>query len=128
MQHDDHTWQHIRTHAHHNNHDDSQQHEAGLADALDRLLRRVHNGHATKTEQALLARATTAPIPAARHPQHDTGPTTDEPAQPSDSDGQGADSESDSIDDLDDAPYDDLSSNPAAGFGLYDAHEEADKW
>ncbi|MEU3891850.1 hypothetical protein [Streptomyces sp. NPDC029041] len=31
----DHTWQHIRTHAHANDHDDSQQHETGLADALD---------------------------------------------------------------------------------------------
>ncbi|MFF9396977.1 Mu transposase C-terminal domain-containing protein [Streptomyces griseoluteus] len=122
----DHTWQHIRTHAHHNHHDDSQQHEAHLADALDQLLRRVHSGHATKTEQALLARATTAPIPTARHPQHDTGPTTDEPAQHSDS--QGADSENDSIDDLDDAPDGDFSPNPAAGFGLYNAHEEADRW
>ncbi|WP_030338474.1 hypothetical protein [Streptomyces sp. NRRL S-1022] len=91
-------------------------------------MRRVHSGHAAKTEQALLARATTAPIPAARHPQHDTGPTTDEPAQHSDNDGQGANSEGDSIDDLDGAPYDDLSPNPGAGFGLYDAYEEADKW
>ncbi|MGW5367476.1 Mu transposase C-terminal domain-containing protein [Streptomyces sp. NPDC004009] len=123
----DHTWQHIRTHAVHGNHDDSQQHEAHLADALDQLMRRVHTGHATTTERALLARATTPPVPAARHPHH-TGPTTDEPAQHSDHDAQGADSESDSIDDLDNAPYDDLSPNPATGFGLYDAYEEADKW
>ncbi|MFC8876011.1 Mu transposase C-terminal domain-containing protein [Streptomyces ardesiacus] len=64
----DDTWQHIRTHAQHSHHDDSQQHEAHLADALDQLMRRVHSGHATTAEQALLARATTTPIPTARPP------------------------------------------------------------
>ncbi len=81
----------------------------------DQLMRRVHSGHATTTEQALLARATTTPPPAARHPHPGTGPTTGEPAQ---HDGDY------SIDDLDDNTY----PAAAAGFGLYDAHEEADKW
>jgi hypothetical protein len=89
-------------------------------------MRRVHSGHATTTEQALLARATTAPVPAARHPHHGTGPATGEPTQHSDT--QGADSESDSIDDLDDLPDDDTHPAAATGFGLYDAYEEADKW
>ncbi|MEU6926360.1 hypothetical protein [Streptomyces sp. NPDC046631] len=55
------------------------------------------------------------PIPTARHPQHNTG----DPAQYS---------EDDSIDDLDDLPDDDFSPASAARFGLYDAHQEADKW
>ncbi|MFJ3043172.1 hypothetical protein [Streptomyces tendae] len=114
----DHTWQHIRTHARHNNHDDSQQHEAGLADGLDQLMRRAHSGHATTTERALLARATTLPVPAARQARYGTGPIG-ESAQHS---------ENDSIDELDDLPEDDTRPAAAAGFGLYDAHEEADKW
>ncbi|MER7967160.1 hypothetical protein [Streptomyces ardesiacus] len=125
MRHGRESQQHIRTHAHHNNHDDSQQHEADLADALDQLMRRVHSGHATTAEQALLARTTTLPIPAARHPHHGTGPITDEPAQHDESAQHGED---DSIDDLDDLPDDDTRPAAAAGFGLYDAHEEADKW
>ncbi|MFF9091343.1 hypothetical protein ACF1BE_34315 [Streptomyces sp. NPDC014991] len=82
-------------------------------------MRRVHSGHATKAEHALVARATTAPTPAARHPQHDTTPTTDESAQHG---------KNDSIDVFDDLPDDDTRPVTATGFGLYDAHEEADKW
>ncbi|MER7057901.1 Mu transposase C-terminal domain-containing protein [Streptomyces sp. NPDC000351] len=115
----DHTWQHIRTHAQHSHHDDSQQHEAHLADALDQFMRRVHSGHATTAEQTLLARATTTPVPAARHPHHGTAPATDQ-AAPHDED--------DSIDDLDDLPDDGTRPAAATGYGLYDAHEEADKW
>lgn len=122
----DHAWQHIRTHAQHSNHDDSQQHEADLADALDQLMRRVHSGHATTAEQALLSRATTTPVPVARHPHPGTaGPTTGEPAQHDEFAQHGED---DSIDDLDDLPDDDTHPAAAAGFGLYDAYEEADKW
>ncbi|MEU2718530.1 hypothetical protein [Streptomyces sp. NPDC007205] len=44
------------------------------------------------------------------------GPTTGESAQHG---------EDDSIDDL---PDDDTRPAAAAGFGLYDAHEEADRW
>ena len=62
---------------------------------------------------------TTLPVPAARHPQYGTGPATDESAQHG---------EDDSIDDLDDLPDDDTRPAAAAGFGLYDAYEEADKW
>ncbi|MGW1077285.1 Mu transposase C-terminal domain-containing protein [Streptomyces sp. NPDC002537] len=108
----EHTWQHIRALALHSSHGDAEQYEADAADALDQLMRRVHSGHATKTEQALAARTTAAPIPAARHPQHNTG----DPAQYG---------EDDSIDDL---PDDGFNPAPAAGFGLYDAYEEADKW
>lgn len=115
----DHTWQHIRTLALHSNHGDTEQYEADLADALDQLMRRVHSGHATKTEQALLARTVTVPLLPARHADHDTEGPTDSPAQQD---------EDDNIDDLDDLPDDDFSPAPAAGFGLYDAYEEADKW
>ncbi|WP_437043996.1 Mu transposase C-terminal domain-containing protein [Streptomyces sp. enrichment culture] len=115
----DHTWQHIRTHAQHSNHDDPQQHEADLADALDQLMRRVTSGHATTAEQALLARATTTPVPAARPPHPGTAPATGEPAH------HGEDG---SIDDLDDLPDDGTRPAAATGFGLYDAYEEAEKW
>ncbi|MGW7200259.1 hypothetical protein [Streptomyces chryseus] len=112
----------VKTLALHGNHGDAEQYEAGLADALDQLMRRVHSGHATKTEQALLARTAQVPLPTARQPGHDTARPTDSPAQ------QEAEGENDSIDDLDDLPDDDFSPVPVAGFGLYDAHEEADKW
>ncbi|MEU6102751.1 Mu transposase C-terminal domain-containing protein [Streptomyces flaveolus] len=114
----DRTWQHIRTHTQRETCGDSQQHEAHLADALDQLMRRVTTGHATTAEHALLARTTTAPIPAARSSQHDT-------AQ---SGASAQHDEDDSIDGIDDAPDDDVSPAPATGFGLYDAYEEADKW
>ncbi|MDX3588936.1 DDE-type integrase/transposase/recombinase [Streptomyces europaeiscabiei] len=114
----DHTWQHIRTLALHDNYGDAEQYEADLADALDQLMRRVHSGHATKTEQAIIARTTAIPLPTARHPDHDTGQSADDPAHWD---------EDDSIDDLDDLPDDDTLT-AATGFGLYDAHEEADKW
>ncbi|MFE3708747.1 Mu transposase C-terminal domain-containing protein [Streptomyces scopuliridis] len=114
----DHTWQHIRTPALHDNHGDTEQYEADLADALDQLMRRVHSGHATTTEQALIARTTAIPLPTARRQEHDTGQSADGPAQRD---------EDDSIDDLPDLPDDDTLA-AATGFGLYDAHEEADKW
>ncbi|MFJ8664029.1 Mu transposase C-terminal domain-containing protein [Streptomyces sp. NPDC093795] len=110
----DHTWQHIRSVALHGSHGNAGQYEADLADALDQLMRRVHSGHATRTEQALLARTAHVPLPVAR----DTEAPASSPAQQDD----------DSIDDLDDLPDDDFSPAPATGFGLYDAHEEADKW
>ncbi|MGW7360420.1 Mu transposase C-terminal domain-containing protein [Streptomyces sp. NPDC054802] len=110
----DHTWQHIRTLTLYGNHGDAEQYEADLADALDQLMRRVHTGHATKTEQALLARTAHVPLPTARHADHHTEAPADSPAQQDD----------DSIDDLDD----DFSPTPATGFGLYDAYEEACKW
>ncbi|MFI9810216.1 Mu transposase C-terminal domain-containing protein [Streptomyces sp. NPDC052301] len=118
----DRTWQHIRTLATRGNHGDIEQQEADLADALDQLMRRVHSGHATTTEQALMARTAPLPLPAARHPQHDSAPSADKSTE------WDAD---DSIDDLDDRPEieDDTTALTAPyGFGLYDAHEEADKW
>ncbi|MFI6093850.1 Mu transposase C-terminal domain-containing protein [Streptomyces sp. NPDC051218] len=116
---DERTWQHIQTLALHGNHSDAEQYEADLADALDQLMRRVHSGLATRTEQALLARTAHVPLPAARDGAPGTEAPGDSPAQLD---------EDDSIDDLDDLPDDDFSPAPAAGFGLYDAYEEADKW
>ncbi|MGW1563374.1 Mu transposase C-terminal domain-containing protein [Streptomyces sp. NPDC002144] len=116
----DHIWQHVKTHALHGHNGDAEQHEAGLADALDQLMRRIRAGHATKTEQALIARATTTPLPQARRPESDSTPGAGHPA---------AWDEDDSIDDLDDQPdTDDARPAPATGFGLYNAYEEADKW
>ncbi|MFH8691363.1 Mu transposase C-terminal domain-containing protein [Streptomyces anulatus] len=119
---DERTWQHIRTQAVDGNHGDNEQYEAGLADALDQLMRRVHSGHATTTEQALLAHTAHLPLPAARDGDHDTEAPAGSPAQ------QGDEGNDDSIDDLDDLPDDDVSPAPVTGFGLYNAHEEADKW
>ncbi|MEU9376037.1 Mu transposase C-terminal domain-containing protein [Streptomyces sp. NPDC048255] len=117
----DHTWQHIRSLALHSNHGDAEQHEADLADALDQLMRRVHSGHATKTERAVIARTATVPVPAARPSEHHagTGHHTGDHAQHG---------EDDSIDDLEDLPDDSRPASQAGGFGLYDAHEEAAKW
>ncbi|WP_431782412.1 hypothetical protein [Streptomyces chumphonensis] len=115
---DERAWQHTRTQAVDGNHGDTEQHEASLADALDQLMRRVHSGHATTTERALLARTAHVPLPTARRSGHDTEAPVGSPAQLD---------EDDSIDDLDDQP-DDVSPAPATGFGLYNAHEEADKW
>ncbi|GAA3311776.1 hypothetical protein [Streptomyces cinereospinus] len=85
-------------------------------------MRRVHSGHVTKTEQVLLARTAAIPLPAARHPDHDSGPSADRLAQ------HDAEDEDDSIDDLDDLPDEDTGPAASTGFGLYDADEEADKW
>ncbi|MFD7178241.1 Mu transposase C-terminal domain-containing protein [Streptomyces sp. NPDC059929] len=115
---DERTWQHIRTQAIDGNHGDAEQYEASLADALDQLMRRVHSGHATATEQALLARTAHVPLPTARDGDHSTEALADSPEQQDD----------DSIDDLDDLPDDDSYSAPATGFGLYNAYEEAAKW
>ncbi len=41
---------------------------------------------------------------------------------------KGDEGNDDSIDDLDDLPDDDVSPASAAGFGLYNAHEEAATW
>ncbi|WP_322741172.1 hypothetical protein [Streptomyces hygroscopicus] len=92
-------------------------------------MRRVHTGHATKAEQALLARTVTVPLPPARHPEDDRGPSADRPAQreAEDENEDQDEDEDDSIDDLDDLD-DDTPAAVATGFGLYDAYEEADKW
>ncbi|TPN00859.1 DDE-type integrase/transposase/recombinase [Mesorhizobium sp. B2-3-3] len=119
---DERTWQHIRTQAVDGNHGDTEQHEASLADALDQLMRRVHSGHATTTERALLARTAHVPLPRTRDGDHETEAPADNLAQ------QATEGNDDSIDDLDDLPDNDVSPAPAAGFGLYNAHEEADKW
>ncbi len=92
---DDRTWDHIRTTAlRRGNHD---QHEADLAQALDDLQRRATTGGATRTEQAVLARAMPAriphPTPATRQPDaaSGTGRTTSRPPSPATTDtGAGA--------------------------------------
>ncbi|MEV8345911.1 Mu transposase C-terminal domain-containing protein [Streptomyces niveus] len=119
---DERTWQHIRAQAVDGNHGDAEQYEAGLADALDQLMRRVHSGHATTTEQALLARTAHLPLPEARDGDPGTEAPTDSPAQ------QGDEGNDDNLDNLDDLPDNDVSPAPAAGFGLYNAHEEAATW
>ncbi|MEU3220232.1 hypothetical protein [Streptomyces sp. NPDC006971] len=53
----DRTWRYVRTTV--TRHLDPDRYEAGLADALDQLLRRARTGHATAQEQHLIAR--TAP-------------------------------------------------------------------
>ncbi|AUH38855.1 Mu transposase C-terminal domain-containing protein [Streptomyces sp. CMB-StM0423] len=116
---DERTWQHIRAQAVDGNHGDAEQYEAGLADALDQLMRRVHSGHATTAEQALMARTARLPLPEARDGDHGTEAPAGSPAQ------QGDEGNDDSIDDL---PDDDVSPAPATGFGLYNAHEEAATW
>ncbi|WP_280905819.1 Mu transposase C-terminal domain-containing protein [Streptomyces sp. SAI-117] len=177
-------WRHIRTTTHHHYDRGSEQEEAALADAVDQLMRRIHTGHATRTEQAVMARTTPLPLP--RHPEHhnhshshgtsdsaETGAGTGARA------GAGAGDlapweEDDSLDDLDhdhfdEADEDDLLDQddedglledldedhgdeldedhgldgvhdrpgsttpperpaPTTGFGLYNAHEEADTW
>lgn len=80
-------------------------------------MRRVHSGHATTAEQALVTR--TAALPSARRSEHDTGQSADNPTQWD---------RDDSIDDLDELPDDGPHRAAATAFGLYDAHEEADKW
>ncbi|WP_329212260.1 Mu transposase C-terminal domain-containing protein [Streptomyces sp. NBC_01708] len=122
---DERTWQHIRTQAVDGNHSDAEQYEASLADALDQLMRRVHSGHATTTEQALMGRTAHLPLPSPRDGDHGIEGPADSPAQQGNEGNEGND---DSIDDLDDLPDDDVSPTPVTGFGLYNAHEEADKW
>ncbi|WP_406224239.1 Mu transposase C-terminal domain-containing protein [Streptomyces canus] len=122
----DRTWQHIRTLTAHGNSGDADRHEADLADALDQLMRRVHHGHATQSEQALMARTAHTPLPAARRPPHDSGPHADHPAQWDQDDS--IDDPDQPDDDLDDLPDDDTRPAASTGFGLYDAYEEADKW
>ncbi|WP_432052422.1 Mu transposase C-terminal domain-containing protein [Streptomyces xiamenensis] len=109
------TWQHIRTLVLHGNHGDAEQYEADLADVLAQLMRRVHSGHATKTEQALLACTAHVPLPTAHRSGHETEAPADSPER----------QDGDSIDDL---PDEDFSLSPATGVGLYDAYEEADTW
>ncbi|MGW1997751.1 transposase, partial [Embleya sp. NPDC001921] len=128
---DERTWQYLRTTVIH--HTDADIHEANLAEALDQLMRRVRAGHATRTEQHLLARGTPTRIPpparsARERREQDPGDTVP---------GKGEDS----LDELDDGPDEsplpawdadeddpDSPAPPYTGYGLYDAQEEALKW
>ncbi|MFI6476039.1 transposase [Streptomyces sp. NPDC050516] len=125
----DRTWQYLQTiTTRHTGHD---RYEADLAEALDQLMRRAHAGQATAREEYLLARHTTA--------------RTLPPAPEDESEGEvrgqernmaAADGEEDSLDSLDQdaegAAEDEEAwggpAAPVAGYGLYDAQEEADKW
>ncbi|MFE3206340.1 hypothetical protein [Embleya sp. NPDC059237] len=114
-------------------HADRDRYEADLADALDRLMRRAHTGHATRAEQRLLARGTpTRTPPPARSVrkqwEQDLGDTV-------------CGKDEDSLDELDESPDasplpgrnagEDDSGSPAPpypGYGIYDAQAEALKW
>ncbi|MEI5036291.1 Mu transposase C-terminal domain-containing protein [Streptomyces sp. S1A(2023)] len=112
---DERTWQHIRTQAVDGNHGDAEQHEASLADALDQLMRRVHSGHATTTEQALMARTAHLPLPEARDGEHGTEAPAGSPTQQGDEGNEGNegnDGNDGSIDDLDNLPDDDVRPRP----------------
>ncbi|MDT7847774.1 transposase [Streptomyces justiciae] len=125
----DRTWQYLQTIT--TRRDSHDRYEADLAEALDQLMRRARGGTATRAEQSLLARHTPArtPPPSAvpgRGVQEQEGGA---PAA--------AEAGGDSLDDLDqdaenateneDASVDGPAV-PVAGYGLYDAREEALKW
>uniref|UniRef100_UPI002F9157A0 Mu transposase C-terminal domain-containing protein n=1 Tax=Streptomyces sp. NBC_01592 TaxID=2975889 RepID=UPI002F9157A0 len=129
----DRTWRYVRTTV--TRHLDPDRYEAGLADALDQLLRRARTGHATPAEQHLITRTAPVrmPMPAQRAsdgPQH--------PDQAADETVSGTDDDSlDALDDTPDEPSppdqdtgeDDGSPDvPYTGYGLYDARAEALKW
>ncbi|MFF3735506.1 transposase [Streptomyces sp. NPDC002476] len=119
----DRTWQYLQTIT--TRHADHDRYEADLAEALDQLMRRAKAGTATRTEQYVLARHATA-----RTPPPSTGPVSEDQAQELGTAATGT--EDDSLDDLDqDAAEDETPAGPAvpvAGYGLYDAQEEALKW
>ncbi|MFJ2915423.1 transposase [Streptomyces sp. NPDC087228] len=130
----DRTWQYIRTTV--TRHLDADRYEAGLADALDQLMRHARTGHATPTEQHLITRTA---------PTRTSLPAQRSPGGPQDPDGPvgetAPETDTDSLDDLDDTPDEpphpgqdtgeDEDGFPTAsftGYGLYDARAEALKW
>ncbi|MBD0742925.1 Mu transposase C-terminal domain-containing protein [Streptomyces sp. CBMA152] len=120
----DRIWQYLQTLTpRHTGHD---RYEADLAEALDQLMRRAHAGGATAREEYLLARRTTArtPLP------EDEGEGEGEGQQ---QDTAAVDGEEDGLDrSAEEAAEDDEAwgtpAVPVAGYGLYDAQEEARKW
>ncbi|GGT03112.1 hypothetical protein GCM10010206_77190 [Streptomyces cinerochromogenes] len=84
-------------------------------------MRRVHSGHAPTTEQALLARATTLPVPAARHPHYGTDPNNRRVSAAR----KGRQHRRPPPLLL--PPEDDTRPAATAGFGFYDEYQEADK-
>ncbi|MYS79611.1 hypothetical protein [Embleya scabrispora] len=114
-------------------HADRDRYEVDLADALDRLMRRAHTGHATRAEQDLPARGTpTRAPPPTRSAREECEPDLGDMVPRT---------SEDSLDELDDScdesplpgsdtDEDELDSPapPYTGYGLYDAHEEALKW
>ncbi|MFD7499287.1 hypothetical protein ACFV8T_44830 [Streptomyces sp. NPDC059832] len=125
----DRTWQYLRTTTAHRAGADAERAEADLAEALDQLMRRALAGQATAQEQHLLARTTTIRTP----PPPRSRPGVQVQELDSAATGVGEDS----IDDLDRDGEDtaegedqavDGPAVPVAGYGLYDAQEEALKW
>ncbi|WP_335756053.1 Mu transposase C-terminal domain-containing protein [Streptomyces alboflavus] len=129
----DRTWQHVRALV--VDRGDSDGYEADLADALDQLMRRARTGHGTPAERALMARQ--APIPSPVPPMADRRPQEDD----AEADAWGEETgEEDSLDNLDEEPDDQTTDEnedadagvgvpgPFKGFGLYDAHAEAEQW
>ncbi|MCX4734515.1 Mu transposase C-terminal domain-containing protein [Streptomyces sp. NBC_01363] len=125
----DRTWQYLRTATAHRAGADAERAEADLAEALDQLMRRALAGQATAQEQHLLARTTTIRTPPPPHSRPGVQ------AQELDSVATGVGE--DSLDVLDRDGEDttegedqavDGPAVPVAGYGLYDAQEEALKW
>ncbi|MFJ8746144.1 hypothetical protein ACIRL2_43150 [Embleya sp. NPDC127516] len=128
---DERTRQYVRATA--GPHTDADIHEANLAEAFDRLMRRARAGRATRAEQRLLAGGTPIRIPPPGRPVHegrgqDLGGTVP---------GEGGDSLDELDDGLDESPPrgwcadetdPDSPAPPYTRYGLYDAHEEALKW
>ncbi|WP_331737782.1 transposase [Streptomyces sp. NBC_00019] len=123
----DRTWQYLQTIT--TRRDGHDRYEADLAEALDQLMRRARAGTATRDEQHLLARHAPVRTPP---PRAVPGPGVQEQEE-----GAPATAEAggDSLDDLDQDTQgaagneDETLDGPAvAGYGLYDALEEALKW
>ncbi|WP_199846673.1 Mu transposase C-terminal domain-containing protein [Streptomyces sp. CB01201] len=131
------TWRYLRTTIARQAREDAPQAEAALAEALDALMRRARTGQATNQEQHLLTRTTTPRTPPPPRSHNTIPPTRPGPGAPhteADSlDGPDQDQEQDQNQDQDteDLAYGQATDGPAvpvAGYGLYDAAEEALKW
>ncbi|MDQ8708324.1 DDE-type integrase/transposase/recombinase [Streptomyces sp. LHD-70] len=124
----DRTWKYLQTIT--TRHADHDGYEADLAEALDQLMRRTRTGTATRTEKHLLARHATTRTPP---PVPGDGPDTQARATGA----AAAVTGEDSLDELDQDEEDPAEGEdetpggpavPVAGYGLYDAQEEALKW
>lgn len=124
----DRTWQYLKTIT--TRHEDHDRYEADLAEALDQLMRRARTEAATRTEQHLLTRHSPVRTPPLPRPE----PGAQEPGTAA------TGTHEESLDDLDQDPQDmtedtgnddealDGPVAPVAGYGLYDARQEALKW
>lgn len=123
----DRTWQYLRTITTQRAGQDAEQAEAALAEALDALIRRARAGQATAEEQHLLNRTATVRTPPSPRSEPDPDPADTGAGEDSLDDlDQGQDAQ-----DAEDRKKDEAVDGravPGAGYGLYDAQEEALKW